>query len=130
MTDNNTNTSASLKQWAKTLLADAILIATAYFWIIEQIDGAANIFLFIACFFSLFKLLIGLTQDRTWFEKNPAAPGIRTHSAIARLFIIGVLAWTGSFWILAFNVTSILFFEAARNKEPKSAAAFPEGSGE
>jgi len=108
----------TMKQWASTIFFDAILIAAAYFWLAEKIEGAGNIFLFIAWFFALYKLVIGFSFDSTWFEKNPLAPGIRTHSMIARPVLIGVLVWTGSFWTAGIYVLATLMYEAARLKEP------------
>jgi hypothetical protein len=112
----------ALKQWASTIITDAILIASAYYWLIDKVEGAGNVFIFIVWFFIVANLIFGFTVDRTWFEKNPTAPGIRAHCYIAKLLIIGLLAWIGYFWTAGFYLFGSLLYEAAHTKGPKTEA--------
>jgi hypothetical protein len=109
----------SLKQWLWTIIIDVILIASAYYWRFEKIDGAGNIFIAYIWYVIAFKALIGLTFDRTWFEKNPDAPGIRIHSFIAGIAFVAVLTWIGYAWTIGFYILASLLFDIARMREPK-----------
>jgi hypothetical protein len=114
-----TSTIQTSKSWLATIAIDLVLVASAYYWQIEKVDGAGNLFMFLVWLAIVSRTLIGLTWDRTHFEQNPLPPGLRTHGVLARLAIVVFLVWIGYFWSAGFSVLSSLMVFSARTKEPK-----------
>jgi hypothetical protein len=110
----------NLKYWIKCILIDAALIAMLFIWQEHGNDGAGNVAVSLLWLGVTVRMTVGLFGDKSWFEKSPRRPpGFNGYNNVSELIFFAVLSYYGLFWLAGLNLLGFLFFEAARDREPK-----------
>lgn len=111
-----------LRYWSFSLAVDAIFIATFYYWQIEGIEKAGNIFIVLAWASIIMSMMASLARKEQMLkqiEENPRPCGFGTYQAVSTFFFVCLFAWAGMFWTAGFYLFSALMYEAARNQAKK-----------
>lgn len=82
------------------ILIDAALLWSFLLWQAEGLDGAGNVFLFMAWGLSICGILAALLADGKNFKNQPKHPLIyRVYKKVRSVGIVVAAAWLGMFWL-------------------------------
>lgn len=110
----------SLLYWIKSILADALIYALAYFYLAHSINSALDVLTFWCWTITIIRAFAGWTCDKTTFEKNPRPSGFNIYHGITEILLISFLVFVGCTVLASFYLIALILIEGARNRDPKA----------
>lgn len=102
--------------WFSSLFVNIIYFGSFYLWHVNGIEGAGNLFVFIAWFAAIMYIIAGFGADKSLYKhKRPV--GFVPYNYITESLAVFCLAWVGMFICAAVYAIGFLLTEGSRSRE-------------
>ena len=110
----------AMKYWMTAIVIDLAVFGAIGAYLFLESSQALNLAEFWLWSLNVIRILVGLTANKSNFEKNPRPAGFTQYHVVTEILLISTLVWIGCFWLASTTLLSAILLNGARNRATKT----------